>query len=49
MANTMATGEAAGTAIALAQKAGIDPADLDPQVLRTQLRAQGAWLPELNS
>lgn len=49
MANTMATGEAAGTAIALAQKAGIDPADLDPQVLRTQLRAQGAWLPEANS
>jgi hypothetical protein len=49
MANTMATGEAAGTAIALAQKVGIDPADLDPQVLRTQLRAQGAWLPELNS
>ena len=49
MANTMATGEAAGTAIALAQQAGIDPAALDPRELRHQLLKQGAWLKEVNS
>jgi hypothetical protein len=45
MANTMAMGEAAGTAMALCRRRGIAPAALDPDVLRTQLAAQGAWLP----
>jgi hypothetical protein len=46
MANTIATGEAAGTAIALADKAGVKPADVDVKQLQNQLRKQGAWLPE---
>jgi hypothetical protein len=46
MANTLATGEAAGTAIALAQQAGLTPAQVDPKQLREELRRAGAWLPE---
>ena len=40
----MATGEAAGTAAALALGAGVDAPELDVAALRTQLRAQGAIL-----
>jgi hypothetical protein len=39
-----ATGEAAGTAAALAVRAGIEPADLDVATLRTHLRERGAIL-----
>jgi hypothetical protein len=40
----MATGEAAGTAAALALRAGVEPADLDVATLRGRLREQGAIL-----
>jgi 2-polyprenyl-6-methoxyphenol hydroxylase-like FAD-dependent oxidoreductase len=40
----MATGEAAGTAAALALRAGVEPAELDPKPLRERLLAQGAIL-----
>jgi hypothetical protein len=40
----MATGEAAGTAAALALRAGVDAAELDVAALRARLRAQGAIL-----
>jgi len=40
----MATGEAAGTAAALACSEGIDPAALDPDRLRARLRERGALL-----
>jgi hypothetical protein len=38
----MATGEAAGTAAALAVRAGIDPPDLDVGGLRARLEEKGA-------
>ncbi len=38
----MATGEAAGTAAALAVRSGRTPADLDVQLVRDRLRAAGA-------
>jgi hypothetical protein len=40
----MATGEAAGTAAALALQQGVEPADLDVALLRERLRAAGAIL-----
>jgi hypothetical protein len=40
----MATGEAAGTAAALAVRAGVDPPDLDVGALRERLEAGGAIL-----
>jgi succinate dehydrogenase/fumarate reductase flavoprotein subunit len=40
----MATGEAAGTAAALARRAGIDAAELDPARLRAELRERGTLL-----
>jgi hypothetical protein len=40
----MATGEAAGTAAALALAAGVAPADLDVAPLQHRLRAKGAIL-----
>jgi hypothetical protein len=40
----MATGEAAGTAAALAARAGVDPPDLDVGGLRERLAAKGAIL-----
>ena len=40
----MATGEAAGTAAALALRASVDAAELDVAALRARLRAQGAIL-----
>ena len=40
----MATGEAAGTAAAMALRAGVAAPDLDVAALRAQLRAQGAIL-----
>jgi len=40
----MATGEAAGTAAALAVKSGLNVKQLDVPVLQRQLRAQGAIL-----
>ena len=40
----MATGEAAGTAAALALRAGVEPAALDVAALRARLREQGAIL-----
>lgn len=45
MANTLATGEAAGAAFALCAKLGVTPAALDPKLLRAELRAAGGWLP----
>jgi hypothetical protein len=44
IAQCTATGQAAGTAAALAVRCGVTPAELDPAVLRTELRAQGAVL-----
>jgi succinate dehydrogenase/fumarate reductase flavoprotein subunit len=40
----MATGEAAGTAAALALSAGVEPADVDVAALRRRLREKGAIL-----
>jgi hypothetical protein len=40
----MATGQAAGTAAALAVRAGIDAPALDVAMLRARLREQGAIL-----
>ena len=40
----MATGEAAGTAAALAVRAGIDPVDLEVGTLRARLGEKGAIL-----
>ena len=40
----MATGEAAGTAAALAIAAGVEPADVDVAALRKRLRERGAIL-----
>jgi len=40
----MATGEAAGTAAALAVRAGIDPAELEPRVIQERLIRNGAIL-----
>ncbi|GAF94291.1 unnamed protein product, partial [marine sediment metagenome] len=37
----MMTGQAAGTAAALAVKEGVDPRNLDPAPLRQQLTADG--------
>ena len=37
-------GQAAGTAAALALKAGTAPRELDVAALQTQLQADGAWL-----
>lgn len=39
-----ATGQAAGTACAMAAKQGIDPVKVDAQALRERLRADGVWL-----
>jgi hypothetical protein len=41
----MMTGQAAGTAAALAVKAGVTPRDLDVTELRAQLAADGVILP----
>ena len=49
MANTLAIGEAAGTALALCEKEGVDPVNLNPQILRDQLRKQGGWLPDMSA
>jgi hypothetical protein len=45
MANTIATGEAAGVAMALAQQHDLIPSEVDTQALRDELRRAGAWLP----
>lgn len=44
MANTIAMGEAAGTAMALTLPREIRPSAVPMDALRTQLRNQGAWL-----
>ncbi|MDR3708693.1 MAG: FAD-dependent oxidoreductase [Capsulimonadaceae bacterium] len=44
MANTIAMGEAAGTAAALALREGKSPRNLDVRCLQTELIARGAWL-----
>ena len=44
MAQTMAMGQAAGTAAAMASKSGVDPRDLSSSALRDRLRADGAVL-----
>ncbi len=44
MSTCMALGEAAGRAARLALKAGVQPADLDVETLRAELRATGAYL-----
>lgn len=44
MATCMALGEAAGRAARLAVRAGITPAAVNPQTLRQELRAHGAYL-----
>ena len=44
MSTCMALGEAAGRAARLALKAGVQPADLDVETLRAELRAAGAYL-----
>jgi hypothetical protein len=44
MAQTMAMGQAAGTAAALSTVAGSDPRDVDTTVLRDRLRHDGAVL-----
>ncbi len=49
MANTIATGEAIGTAFALCDQHQTEPLALNPKLLRAQLRAHGAWLPEKKS
>ena len=49
MANTIATGEAAGVAMALAQESEVAPAFIDTAHLRRELRSAGAWLPEEDS
>jgi hypothetical protein len=43
-ASCMAQGEAAGTAAALSVRLGVTTQRLDPQALRAQLRAQGAYI-----
>ena len=43
MSTCMALGEAAGRAARLALKAGVQPADLDVEALRAELRATGAY------
>jgi hypothetical protein len=45
-ANTIAMGEAAGVAAALAHRGHTDPGAVDPARLRRQLVSQGAWLPD---
>ena len=40
----MALGEAAGRAARLALKAGVQPADLNTEMLRAELRETGAFL-----
>lgn len=44
MGQCMAMGQAAGTAAALAASTGVDPAEIDVDVLRARLRAEGALL-----
>ncbi len=44
MAQTMAMGQAAGTAAALAIEGGVDPRQVDSDALREQLREAGAVL-----
>lgn len=44
MAQTMAMGQAAGTAAAMAHGAGVEPRSVDSAVLRDQLRTDGAVL-----
>jgi hypothetical protein len=44
MATCMALGEAAGRAARLAVRAGVTPAAVNPQTLRQELRAHGAYL-----
>ena len=44
MSTCMALGEAAGRAARLALKAGVQPADLNVEALRAELRATGAYL-----
>ena len=44
MSTCMALGEAAGRAARLALKQGVQPADLDVETLRAELRATGAYL-----
>jgi hypothetical protein len=44
MAQTMAMGQAAGTAAALAGQAGVDPREIDSAVLRERLRRTGVIL-----
>lgn len=44
MGQCMAMGEAAGTAAALAVESSREPADVDVDVLRGRLRANGAIL-----
>jgi hypothetical protein len=47
MVNANQTGEAAGVACALAVRSGIDPVDLDPELLRRALCDGGSLLPGL--
>jgi hypothetical protein len=44
MAQTMAMGQAAGTAAALAHGAGVEPRAVDIEALRDRLRSDGAVL-----
>ena len=44
MAQTMAMGQAAGTAAALASGRGLDPREIAPDTLRERLRQDGAVL-----
>ena len=44
MAQCMAMGQAAGTAAAMAARAGVDPRGIDPAVLRERLASDGAVL-----